>query len=79
MGMFNTVQFNCPTCGELLEVQTKSGSCSGAYHWANRVPLADVDGLDKVVYCFGCAKSFVIKPETEYVSLSLVLEEQHHD
>ncbi len=81
MGMFNTVIFNCPKCGESFEGQSKTGCCSlKTFHQSN-VPVADVSGLvdrDGLVYCSECSHPFRLNYPRRF-SLHLSSAEDNYD
>lgn len=63
MGMFDSVWFNCPSCGERrsIEAQSKAGDCSLHDYETNNVPpkiALDIDG--SAVTCSKCNASFTV-------------------
>ena len=71
MGMFNEVYYTCPECGSGIVDQTKSGDCTLKCFNMDRVPIEDVDGLDRTICCDDCKSTFVVKPDVIYVRLLL--------
>lgn len=70
MGLFNTVVFKCPKCGNTIEEQTKSGECTLRAVSSESVPIEDVPGLSERLYCNGCHSTFEIDG-AKYISLKL--------
>jgi ssDNA-binding Zn-finger/Zn-ribbon topoisomerase 1 len=62
MGMFDTVDFECPNCHQQLQVQSKAGPCNLGTYYEKAVPLSiasDLNG-DKEE-CPGCHTKLVLK------------------
>lgn len=55
MGLFNSIYVNCPKCDELVEFQTKSGSCILSSFHISDVPKEELKGImgDEVM-CDNC-------------------------
>jgi len=75
MGMFDSVCFKCPDCGEAVEVQSEAGDCRLATFDPLRVPLgiaSDIDGED--AWCPKCNKSYTVAmfPPIDVVWMKLV-------
>lgn len=62
MGLFDTVTFPCPDCGEQLEFQSKGGEC-GMYTYDGRekVPVGVASDLGGSVMCRSCGHTFTAK------------------
>ena len=71
MGMFDTVYFSCPACGERIEDQSKSGSCMLRYTSLAETPADVLRGLDPEGYCPRCACAYRL------VITTRVVEEVH--
>jgi len=73
MGMFDSVWFNCPNCGERMEAQSKGGECYLNNYTPEAVPM-DV-ALDAHIHepC-SCGKAYKIK-KVEPQVIALELEE----
>ena len=73
MGLFDSVWFKCPSCGNEIEAQSKGGECYMRNYRASSVPI-DV-ALDAEIYepC-KCGKKYKIAPPfpKDRISLSLV-------
>jgi transcription elongation factor Elf1 len=55
MGMFDTVKFECPACGEETSFQTKDGECTLKTYGLKNMPGAIAEGLkNKSIYCNHC-------------------------
>jgi predicted RNA-binding Zn-ribbon protein involved in translation (DUF1610 family) len=67
MGMFDTVHYQCPSCGEVTEAQTKAGDCTlmdyHAYPDGSDLPptlmaaLADRQKARPII-CSSCGKRY---------------------
>lgn len=77
MGMYDTVWFICPRCGECLDIQSKSGRCDlQDYEAYNGVPsyiAVDIEG--ELIYCPKCHKEYIIKPFKPANDVQMRLEE----
>ncbi|MCG7629057.1 hypothetical protein MHM88_14695 [Epibacterium sp. MM17-32] len=64
MGMFDEVHTHCPNCGEVVEFQTKAGSCTLSVYNAERgVPpeiAVDLDGYPQ--RCLNCDTTVTLRP-----------------
>ena len=73
MGLYDTVTFRCPGCGERFSDQTKAGSCTLSDYEQDRVPLAIAANMQgDFVNCLGCGKEWRIRtdaPTTARLSL----------
>ena len=76
MGMFDSVVFDCPGCGELILVQSKAGECTLAEIPARSVPLGIAEDISgEVAYCEACGGRWtIIVPggERKTIPMSLV-------
>jgi transcription elongation factor Elf1 len=62
MSCYNTLIFNCPSCGFDIEKQSKGGNCSLGIYRAEEASLSDLAYIeDEIVTCHICEKSFRIK------------------
>jgi hypothetical protein len=62
MGCYNTIFFNCPDCGNKLEVQSKSGDCSLSDYEFEDAPLRDLTDIEnEIVTCYKCNRTYKIK------------------
>ncbi len=62
MGMFDTVWFDCPLCGEQASVQSKAGECRlHDYNFQNVPPDIAAAIKDEIVYCAECGGEFYIR------------------
>ena len=73
MGMFDTVHYNCPTCGSANEYQSKMGGCTLTDYYldGSKIPimvLADVvDQSEKgELYCELCGNQVKVKLQACY-------------
>lgn len=78
MGMFDTVVFTCPKCGDSVEEQTKIGECYLAKYDSNHVPPFISQHLEgEITWCQGCGTQFtmhqLVKPNTVPMYLKEVL------
>jgi len=69
MGMFDSVYFGCPHCGEQTEVQSKAGFCVLDNFYEDAVPTCIAQDLDRERhFCKHCEKVFEVimlgKPAT---------------
>lgn len=61
MGMFDSVMFRCPECGNRIEEQSKVGDCLLHTFDSHEVPTDIAADIDKcVVFCENCKGDFVI-------------------
>jgi hypothetical protein len=61
MGMFDTVHFECPKCGNKMDTQSKGGPCELKNYSADNVPLgvaADITGMQQ--WCNECRHTFAL-------------------
>lgn len=75
MGMFDTIRFDCPFCGGIIEEQSKAGDCLLLTHISeDGVPPEIARSLDgETVHCFRCKGKFKVKSdEIKTVHLELV-------
>lgn len=64
MGVYNTILVECPECGEILEFQTKSGSCALRHYHISKVPEEDIKGiLGDSICCYKCETKVTIGKE----------------
>lgn len=79
MGMFDSVWFKCPNCGEEIEEQTKIGDCILANYNEDKVPVEIAHYLlHSELKCYHCDEFFKIVPNEDirrYVKIKLVKEE----
>lgn len=62
MGMFDSVYFKCPNCGEEIEEQSKAGECILHNYDPDSVPYEIAINLNnEKSKCYECGKEFVIK------------------
>jgi hypothetical protein len=62
MGMFDTVHFTCPHCGETIEDQSKGGPCQMSDYDAEYGVPADVAGgiIGDQIACSGCGRVWIV-------------------
>ena len=73
MSMFDTVNFRCPQCGELIQEQTKSGPCELKDYDAGMVDIRAAAGMQgDRIECGGCGSEFRIAGLPTHVPLFLV-------
>lgn len=59
MGMYDVVQFSCPNCNSMIEVQSKAGGCTLTHFDCLAVPreiAMDIEG--EVVACADCKRTY---------------------
>lgn len=61
MGMFDTVNIKCPNCGQLAEIQTKSGECMLEVYTPKTAPVGIMVSLEGLNECYHCYKWFVVE------------------
>ncbi len=59
--MFDTVRLKCPKCSELVEIQTKSGSCSLNSYSIERAPPGVMEDVLGENTCYHCSEIFVVE------------------
>lgn len=65
MGMFNSIYVKCPSCGERVEFQSKSGSCHLNEYNIEDAPNQEVVGIiGDSVYC-KCGHLVKVEDEPE--------------
>lgn len=74
MGMFDTVRFECPNCGTVIEEQSKAGDLNCDEFPATAVPAAIAASLDgEVVSCSQCFKHWrITSMSSRLVAMTLV-------
>ena len=73
MGMFNTIEITCPSCGGIVEYQSKGGSCQMETLAKEAVTLCELaDIADEVETCVHCGASVVVRVD---VSVRVALHE----
>lgn len=60
MGVYNKIFVNCPNCGELVEFQSKSGSCMLESFHIKSVPENEVQGILGDTRVCECGKKVTI-------------------
>jgi hypothetical protein len=61
MGMFDSIIFKCPNCGQDIEDQSKAGECLLYQYDQSAVPLKIAgDILNDEMYCENCKETFVV-------------------
>ena len=61
MGMFDSVMFRCPECGNRIEQQSKAGDCLLHTFESHEVPLGIADSVaGNLIYCENCDSHFSI-------------------
>jgi hypothetical protein len=80
MGLFDTIHFKCPGCGERFEEQTKVGACTLAYYDADVAVPPDIAVcyIGSSVECYHCNKTWRIAGERPK-SVRLTLIPGHED
>ena len=77
MGMFDSIKFNCPNCGEELEAQSKSGACILGVYPPTEVPLDVAYDANRhaPIECDKCHKKWyfdtTVIPRAEPVNLPI--------
>jgi len=61
MGMYDTVYFNCPSCGATLSEQSKAGACALESHWADDVPRAIAEAINHEHLWCECGKEWKVR------------------
>jgi len=62
MGMFNYVHVDCPSCGSIVEFQSKSGSCTLDTYHITDLPVDELAGIiDDQSQCPNCGFVVAIK------------------
>jgi len=62
MGLFNYIYADCPECGEAVEFQSKSGSCTLASYHITNMPVEDFAGIvGDFSHCGNCGYIVEIK------------------
>lgn len=78
MGMFDTVHFTCPKCGNIISVQSKEGHCILAEYSSDKVPPEIADRMVGIsVHCRTCESKYMVdddQPPRKHVPLFLVEE-----
>lgn len=78
MGVFNTIIVDCPSCGEPVEFQTKSGTCALSYFHISDVSEKEIEGImGRTNYCTNCKIKVKIKdPRCKTKNFSHLVETQ---
>lgn len=62
MGMFDTVQVDCPNCGHELDFQSKAGPCILATYTPNNVPIEiALDLHEEYKWCPKCDEVITLR------------------
>lgn len=65
MGMFDTVNILCTYCGNVVPVQTNTGSCIMSYYELDNAPPDVLAGLhNEIVKCNHCKKNIKLTVKT---------------
>ena len=73
MGMYDSVTFNCPKCGDKLIEQSKVGACKLKNYHQQSVPAnIAMDLKDDKISCPVCGIRFIITCNVPRVSLKLI-------
>lgn len=55
MGLYDTVRFPCPSCGEPLDLQSKAGACELSVYYLDAVPAEIAHSVQgRAVTCRAC-------------------------
>ncbi len=61
MGLYDSVNFSCPRCDDLIEVQSKAGKCVLASFPSDEVPLAiAADIAGEKHWCSKCSREWTV-------------------
>ena len=61
MGCFNYVHVDCPSCGEIVEFQSKSGSCELERYHISDLPVIELEGIiGRIEACPYCGSVVMI-------------------
>lgn len=73
MGMFDTIKFHCPNCGNEIEEQTKAGGCMLETFSSNKVPTEiAVQMAGDRIRCDMCHREYYMRielPKTTEIEL----------
>ena len=80
MGMFDTVHFRCPSCGDGMEEQSKAGNCRLSNYSAGSVPMSIADNMvGETMWCSTCDGEFTIDVESPNLRARLFLKPRGYD
>lgn len=75
MGMFDTVHFNCPSCGQKLSEQSKAGGCDLRDYTMDSVPVSIAESLNgHVEICSGCGAMIRLRTPCESYFTTMYVE-----
>lgn len=76
MGMYNSIYVSCPKCDNLIEFQSKSGSCDMSSFDISKVPEQDLKGIiGDMRECDECGHVVEIEdPEIDYLDGSSLVK-----
>jgi len=81
MGVYDSIIFYCPECGECLEAQSKSGSCNMQTYNISKVPVNVAEDANRhAPFECSCGKKWILgEKKQEFVKLSVeeYYEEDH--
>lgn len=71
MGLYNTIDVHCPSCGTIHDLQSKGGSCQLVTYKERSVPLGDAAYIHgSIIKCSNCHSSFLVESEATRVRLN---------
>ena len=78
MGMFDSIMFDCPGCGNELEIQSKAGDCLLDRFSSESVPLHIAQDIcHEQTYCEKCDRWFRVKTDADLpTSIKMYLEDE---
>lgn len=83
MGLFDTINFQCPNCGRMIQAQSKSGNCDLKEYDVTSVPLSvSSDANRHSPYWCECGKKWYLTLEgtvPEEVRVCLTVKEYVED
>jgi len=72
MGMFDSILFDCPNCGNKIEDQSKAGDCNLDYYNQDEAPaIIAADCLGDRVVCQKCKKHYEVTTPWVFIPLTL--------
>lgn len=74
MGMFDIVNFICPGCEDVLEIQSKAGECMLDRFYEDRVPPAIAEDIEgEKIYCEKCDAEYKVQANTPIANIKMEL------
>ena len=74
MGMYDSVFFNCPTCGDKIEFQSKSGVCDLKRYKHTSVPAEVAEDMNSRTntYPCDCGAKLLLRASVPRINMQII-------